>query len=134
MTTDKQNSRQGFLRRLGLGAVPIALVCFLLWMLLESHSQPPVVIGVLVVCGLVLWFGWSSVRRTALTKWLGVALGLYVGLILALVALGIAVWTGLVLLVPLLIAIPFLGYDLFFRAPHQGRFASAREERPHLKS
>jgi hypothetical protein len=40
---------------------------------------------------------------------------------LGLVAAGLAIWAGIVLLVPFLIALPLLLYDVLFRAPAAGR-------------
>ena len=129
---DGRNS--GVLQRLVWGALPIVIVCLLLWFAMQSPPRPMIVVPNLVACGIVLWFGWASIKRSTGMKWLGVILALYIGLVLALLVLGIAVRVGLVLLPLFLLALPFLAYDLLFRAPLQGRFSRARAERRYLRA
>ncbi len=111
-------------------AIPIVIVLLLLFALTQDKHPPVFAIGaVFVVCGIVLWLGWGWVRRNVVAKLVGVVLTAYLVLILGLLALGIALRIGLVLLLLFLVALPFLVYDLFFRQPHKGRFARARAAR-----
>ena len=124
----------GVVRRLVKGALPIGIVCLLLWSLSKvqpaSSMTSAVVFG---LCGIVLWFGWSSIQKNIVTKWSGIFLALLVGLILSIFILGIAIQVSLVLFVPFLVALPFLAYDLLFRSPLKGRFVRSRAERLHLR-
>ncbi len=123
------------LRRLGKGALPIGIVSLLLWSLSKAQpSSPMSVVVVFGLCGVVLWFGWSGIQNNIVTKWFGILLALFVGLILSIFVLGIAIQVSLVLFVPFLVALPFLAYDLLFRSPFKGRFARVRAEQRHLRS
>ena len=132
----------GVVRRLVRGALPIVIVCLLLWSLsLDPNPGHAAVVAVFAACGVVLWFGWNDIRRSVATKWLGILLALFLGLVLGLYALGISfllLGIGARLLLALfplfLLALPFFVWDLFFRAPFKGRFARARAERRHLSS
>jgi len=126
MTSPKEGSGRvsNFLFRFGEGALPI-VICILLLLLYASSpspNSPPTFIAVCAICAIVLWFGWKSVRGNVITKWLGVVLGLYFGLILGLSVLGIAIGLLLVLVPLSFVLFPLLVYDLFFSPP--------REERP----
>jgi len=93
-----------------------------------SLCVPATVVVACAVCAIVLWFGWGSIRRNVVTKWIGVLIGLYLGLVLGLSAFGVAVGLSLVLLPLFLFALPYLMYDLLFRAPSEGH--SARDKQP----
>src|SRR5258708_2501642 len=80
------------------GALPIVICILLLRLYAGSTSSPPMFIAVCAVCAIVLWFGWKSVRRNIITKWIGVVLALYFGLILVLSVFGIAMGLSLILL------------------------------------
>ncbi len=73
-------------------------------------------------------------RRNVATKWFGVLLALYFGLVLGLYALGVGLRLLLAVVPLFLIALPFLVWDLLLRAPFKGRFERARAERRHLRS
>lgn len=112
------------------GALPIVIVCFLLWALGKSESSGPITVAVVfALCGVVLWFGGSGIQRSLATKWLGIVLALLVALVLSLFVLGIVIRASLLLLVLFLVALPLLIYDLLFRSPFKSRFARARAER-----
>jgi hypothetical protein len=143
MTSERRGAGDpGVVRRFHGGGLPIAIVCLLLWGLsLSPDAGHAAVVAVFGACGIVLWFGWNSIRRSVATKWLGVLLALFLGLVLGLYALGISflvLGIGARLLLALfplfLLALPFFVWDLFFRAPFKGRFARARAERRHLRS
>ncbi len=122
-------------RRLVRGILPIVVACFLLWALGKSESSGPLSVAVVfALCGIVLWFGWSSIQSNLVTKWLGIVLALVVGLVLSLFVLGILIRLSLLLFVLFLVALPLLAYDLLFRSPFKGRFARARAERRNLRS
>ena len=116
--------------RLLKAAIPIAIVILLLSLLgRSSFADPSTTIGIFVVCALILWFGWDWVKQNSLMKWSGIILAVILGVVLGLVAVGLSLRIGLIALVLLLLAMPFLIYDLFFRQPHKGRFSRARAER-----
>ena len=137
MTTIEEHGRGNALKgqTLGWGFLPLIIVCLLLrGLVMSSPSDRTVDVIVFAACGIVLWLGWSAIRRNILTRWLGILLAIFVGLFFGLLALGIAVGFAFVLFPLLLLAFPFVVYDLFFRAPAEGRFARAREERRHRKN
>jgi hypothetical protein len=111
-------------------AVPIVIVLLLLYAFNQA-AKPTLFEAVVasVICGAILWFGWSWIRRNVVAKWIGILLTAYLALILGLFALGVVLAIGPLLGWLLLLALPFLVYDLFFRQPHKGRFARARAER-----
>jgi preprotein translocase subunit SecG len=114
--------------------LPLAIVCFFFWMLSQQRGPDPLTsIGVSVASAVVLWFGWRSVRRNVLTRWVAIVLAAYLALVLGLFAIGMAIRVALFLFVALLIAVPVIAYDLLFRAPFKGRFQRARAERRHLR-
>src|SRR6266481_8103207 len=124
---ERGRGNPGVTNRLARGAVPIVIVCLLFWGLAMEHLPGPMALfAVFAACGIVLWFGWSSIRRNIATKWFGVLLALYIGLVLGLYLLGIAVGVSLALFPLFLLALPLLVYDLLFRAPFEGRFTRAR--------
>ena len=103
------------------GALPIVLCLLLLGLGAgSSPSSSMTVIAVCAVCAIILWFGWNSVRRNIVTKWIGVLLAIYLALVLGLSALGIAIGLSLVLLPLFFVVLPLLLYDLLFRAPSEG--------------
>ena len=117
------------------GAFPIALVCLIHWALgLDTAPSTITVVGTFAISAAILWFGWRAVRRNVVTRWLGIFVAVYLGLFLGIFAIGIAVRFAAVLAVAFLVAAPFVFYDLFFRAPFQGRFARARAARMHARS
>jgi hypothetical protein len=116
-TTERSN-RDSWVARCSAGALPI-LICLLL-MRLAVGSSPQTFVILCAACAAILWFGWSSVRRNLLTKWTGVILALYFGLLLGLSAFAIAANVLLALLPVFLLALPLLVYDLLFRAPSHG--------------
>jgi len=61
------------------------------------------------------------VRRNSFTKWIGIVLGLYFGLILGLAAFAIVVRMLLILLPVFFVGLPLLVYDLLVRAPSEGQ-------------
>lgn len=131
---DQNSIRPHMLLRLVKGALPLGLVCLLLWSLTKTQpSNSMSVAVVLVVSSVILWFGWSRIQNNLVTKWFGIFLALSLGLILSIFILGIAIQVSLVLFVPFLVALPFLAYGLLFRSPSKGRFARARAERRHLR-
>ena len=109
MTPTKESStHDSWVARCAWGALPL-LVC-LLFLRLARESSPSGFIAACVACAIVLWFGWRSVRRNAVTKWTGVFLGLYCGMILGLTMLAIVIRLSLVLLPVFLIVLPILVY------------------------
>lgn len=111
MTTTKEGS--SFVVRLVWGTLPIAVCLLLLGLGLGGPDfSPTTTIAVCATCAIILWFGWNSVRRNVLTKWVGVLVGLYLGLILVRPAFTLAV--GILLALS-----PLVVYDLFFRAPSE---------------
>jgi hypothetical protein len=111
------NRNSGFAIRFIKGALPIVIACILLSLTEEKNSSPVINIVIFAVSGLILWFGWTPMRRNVITKWLGGFLALYVALILGLFVLGVTLGLGLILLPVLLVGLPLLVYDLLFRAP-----------------
>mgnify|MGYP001111305014 CR=1 FL=1 len=113
------------------GMVPLVIIASLLFL---TAKDPDPVTGVvmLVLSGLVLWFGWDSVRRSRGTRWFGVLLALYIGSLMGIFAIALIIRVGLLFFPLLLLALPLLIYDLLFRAPFKGRFERARAERRHL--
>ncbi len=69
-------------------------------------------------------------RRNLLTKWAGVFLALFFGLLLGLFAFGIVIRLTFVLLPVFLVALPLLAYDLLFRAPSEGESEHVPAEPP----
>jgi hypothetical protein len=136
MTSEERGaSDSGIVRRLAWGTLPIVIVCLLLWGVgMDPTVRPPEAIAAFVACVVVLWFGWNLIQRSVATKWLGVLLALYLGLVLGLFLLGISVGLLFVLFPLFILALPFLVWDLLFRAPFKGRFARARAEWRHLRS
>lgn len=125
MTSSKERDHHdSWIARGAKGALPL-LVCLAL-LVSARDSSPQSLIAVSVACATLLWFGWISIRRNILTKTIGVVLALYFGLIVALLTLAITIRLSLVLLPVFLLALPYLVYDLFFRAPSEGRH-DARE-------
>jgi hypothetical protein len=118
-TGERRGRQDSWRSRFAWGSLPI-LVCLLLFALARSASLSGV-FAVCAACAIVLWFGWGSVRRNVITKGAGVLLGLFCGLILGLLAFGIAVRLMFVLLPVFLVVLPFLLYDLLFRAPSEGQ-------------
>jgi hypothetical protein len=137
--SERDHGNSGVLPRLVWAALPILVVLFLLVVTMEASSDLTAFVAVCAVGGVVLWFGWGSVRRNIVTKWTGILLAVYLALVVGLFALGIAVklsrvvFPALTLIVfpLLLVALPYLVYDLLFRAPHEGRLARARAARRH---
>jgi hypothetical protein len=128
MTSAREGSGlvSSFVLRFFWGALPIAICILLLRLSADSRTSPPLFIAVCAVAAIVLWFGWKSVRRNVITKWIGVVLGLYFGLVLSLSAFGIAIGLLLVLLPLILVLFPLVVYDLFFR----GRFKRQSDRAP----
>ena len=122
--------RVSLIERLVKGSIPIVIVVLALYGidLVKNVSLRDVCL-VLTFCILVLWFGWPAMKGTAVTKWLGAILLVFVAIPPAVLVLGLSLYFGLVLLLLLLIALPFLIYDLFFRAPLQGRIERIRTRR-----
>ncbi len=113
--------RGGAVKRFVAGAIPIAIVCFLL--LVPSLDSPPYARGrfaIFAVSGLVLWFGWKAIQQNVVTKWVGLPLAVVVGVVVGIYAFGAALGVGLLLVAMLMFALPFLVYDLLFRAPKKG--------------
>jgi hypothetical protein len=129
------NSHAGGVRLLVRGALPIVIVCLFLWGLVKEPSPSPMAITVVfAACGIVLWFGWSSIRRNIATKWLAVPLVVFIGLFLGLFVFGLALGVAAYLGAALLVALPYLVYDLLFRAPLEGRIDRDRAGGPNLHS
>lgn len=129
MTSTKDRSRRdSWVARCAAGALPI-LICLLL-MRLAVGSSPQAFLAVCAACAVVLWIGWSAVRSNLLTKWTGVILALYFGLLLGLLAFAIVANLSFILLPVFLVALPLLVYDLLFRAPSEGQSAHAPTEPP----
>ena len=134
----------GFMGRLAFGLIPSALVLLLIVAAVEINANTATFVAVLVVCALVLWFCRGWLFQTVVTKWTGIVVAAYVALMLLLYALGLGIpllfvglrfaeWLSVPFFFLLLAAGPYLVYDLFFRQPHRGSFARAREDR-RLKS
>ncbi len=132
---EERGGNSGRAERFVRGALPVVVVCLLLWGLSKDSSpQPITVAAVFAACGLVLWFAWSAIRGNLATKWLGAFLAFWVGLVLVLFSFWTAIGLSIFLFVFFLVALPFLLFDLLFRAPFEGRFARARAGRRHLRS
>jgi hypothetical protein len=126
MTTNDEDST--FVVRLVRGALPIVVCLLLLALGLgEPPFSPMTTIAVCATCAIILWFGWNSVRRNVLTKWIGALLGLYLALILGLSAFGLTMGVLLVL-----VGLPLAVYDLFFLAPSEGQSEHAPVDPPSL--
>jgi hypothetical protein len=122
MRVGEEHAGSGVVRRFVLGALPILTVCALLWILAaESSPGPAAITSIFVVCAIILWFGWSSIRRNTATRWLAFPLIALVGVVLGGwvlgIAIGVAAWLG----AALCLALPYLIYDLLFRAPLEGQ-------------
>lgn len=121
--------------RLLKGLIPILIVCLFIWGLAKEPSPSPMaVLAVFVACALVLWFGWNSIRRNLATKWLSLPLIILVGLVLGMFVFGLALGVAVNLCAALLLALPYLVYDLFFRQPNKGRIEHERSEGHDLPS
>jgi predicted membrane metal-binding protein len=129
----ERSGRYSWVGRMARGALPI-LICLGFFLSLAPQSSIGVVVGVCAVCAVILWFEWSSVRRNVVTKWIGVILSLFVGLILGLAVLGVIIRIGPFLFLIFLVALPFVSYDLLFRATADGRAERDRGEPPQLGS
>ena len=110
------------------GLVPLVIVGFLMF-LTAKDSDPITGIIMLALSGAVLWFGWTSVRKSKGTRWFGILLAVYIAMLLGIFAMALIIRVGLLLFPVFLIAVPLMVYDLLFRAPHKGRFERARAER-----
>lgn len=121
------------------GALPIVIGLLLLRAGADSNSTR---VAAYVLSGFVLWFGWSFVRRNLATKWAGIFLAAFLALIMGMFVFGITIRfslalfpiLSLVLFPLLLVGLPYVLYDLLFRAPYKGRFARARAARWHRRS
>jgi hypothetical protein len=120
--------KQSWFLRFGKGALPLFVVCILFSMGGYNHG-PIIALSSLAAAGVVLWVGWSSICSNLVTKWLGVILALYIGLVVGLLALGVAIRVSLILFPLLLVGVPVLAYDLLFRAPSAGRLERAGTEK-----
>ena len=129
--TNAASSHDSWVARCAWGVLPI-LVC-ILFLRLARESSPQGFIVVSAACAVILWFGWGSVRRNSFTKWIGVILGLYFGLILGLAAFAIVVRLALILLPVFFVILPLVVYDLLFRAPSEGQAERDRAERSQLR-
>jgi hypothetical protein len=107
----------GFLLRFAKGALPIAIACIFISIAGTRPSPPVLAVALFAASGLVLWLGWSAIRANTLTRWLGTILAVYVALLFGLYVLGVTLALALVLFPVFLLALPFLAYDLLFRAP-----------------
>jgi hypothetical protein len=116
-TEERRSGHDSWGTRFAWGALPI-LVCLLL-LGLARQASPLGVFATCAGCAVVLWFGWSAVRRNVVTKGAGVLLGLFFGLMLGLFAFGVVIRLTFVLLPVFLVALPLVVYDLLFRAPSQ---------------
>lgn len=117
----------------GKGLAPLVIVGFLMF-LTAKDSDPITGIIMLALSGVVLWFGWTSVRKSKGTRWFGILLAVYIAMLLGMFAMALVIRVGLLLFPVFLIAVPLMVYDLLFRAPYGGRFDRARAERRHLRS
>jgi hypothetical protein len=82
---------------------------------------------------LILWFGWNLIRQNVVTKWIAIIMFGFSALILGLYSLGI-VLRILPILLPVLVPIfivaaVYIVWDLFFRAPLEGRSARIHSRR-----
>jgi membrane protease YdiL (CAAX protease family) len=129
-----------FLGRFAFGIVPICLVLLLIVAAAEIGANTATFVAVFVGSTLVLWFGRGWICQTLVTKWTGIIVAVCVVPLLLLYALGVAIpllsvgfrvaeWISVPFIVLLVVAGPYILYDLFFRQPYQGRFARAREDR-----
>jgi hypothetical protein len=111
----------GFMRRLAKGTLPIVIACAILSIVgMKPRAPSGLVLAAFVASGLVLWLGWSYIRRNIVTKWLGLILVLYLGLVLGLSVLGVVLGISLLLFPIFCVALPLVIYDLVFRAPIKG--------------
>lgn len=110
------------------GLVPLVIVGFLFF-LTAKDSDPITGVIMLALSGVVLWFGWTSVRQSRGTRWFGILLAAYIASWFGIFAMALVIRVGLLLFPVLLIAVPLMVYDLLFRAPYKGRFERARAER-----
>lgn len=113
-------------------SLPLVVVCALLSFLAIDSDLPEVaVVTVLAACGMVMWFGWRSIRRTMLTKCLGVLLVLALALGLGLVVLQITIHLLPIIFILFFVGLFVMAYDFLFRAPREGRLTrSRRSPRP----
>ena len=126
-----QSSPGAFIRFVK-GIVPLAIVAFL-FLLTAKDPDPITGVVMLALSGVVLWFGWTSVRQSRGTHWFGVLLAVYIGALVGIFAMALIIRAGLLLFPLLLLAVPLAIYDLLFRAPYKGRFERARAQRHHLR-
>jgi hypothetical protein len=127
-TEERRSGHESWVARFAWGALPI-LVCLALLRLVREAS-PLGGFAICAACAVVLWFGWSSVRRNVVTKGAGVLLGLFFGLMLGLFVFGVVIRLTFVLLPVFLVALPLLVYDLLFRAPSEGQSDVAPDRTP----
>ncbi|HEX3323116.1 MAG TPA: hypothetical protein VHR84_20605 [Terriglobales bacterium] len=131
---------RSLISRLTFGIIPICLVLLLIVAAGEIGANTATFVAVFTVCAVVLWFGRGWIGQTLVTKWTGIVFAVGVASLLLLYALGVAVplllvgfrvaeWISVPFMLLLFVAGPYLLYDLFFRQPHRGRFARAREDR-----
>lgn len=113
------------LRRLAWAALPIAISLLPLWVVTQEQTTNPT--ATVAACGagcVVLWLGWSSIRRNIVTKWGGL-LAIFLSLVVGLFLFGIVVKLSFpvfrilsVVLYPLLlVALPYLVYTCCFARP-----------------
>jgi hypothetical protein len=121
-SVQRDSGAGGVLKRFTKGVLPLGIVCFFLFLIVENPRLNPVatIVDSILSC-LVLWFSWSYIKGTRVTKWIGIVLAGYFGLVVTLVAFGVFVQLSGILLVLFLVAIPFLVCDLFFRGPAERR-------------
>ena len=130
MTSDAQTAaRSGSLSSICRGVAPLLVVCLLLWVLLQQKpANFMATVATMAVCGLILWFGWSSIRKHRSTRLFGWLLAIYIGAVLGLFVAVVAIGLSLLLMPLLLIAFPFVIWDLLFRAPSQGPAAEDTQD------
>ena len=131
MTAQVQLSHNpNFLRRLLIGALPIGIVCVVIW--IGFSTDPPsreLGAAIFGLCAVVLWFGWNAIKRNVVTRLSGYILSAYVALGLGSAIFGIVLnspFLAGLLILSITVGIPFVLYDLFFRSPQEGRLAAER--------
>ncbi len=124
------SSRRDPLTNFAKGLLPVGAAMFLVWWSNQVFRREEFgAYALLILSAVVLWFGWSLIRRSMLTKWLAILVIAYLGVIAGVWAIAIGLSLAMPLFLLFLLAVPWIIYDFFFRAPKEGRFTRAREAR-----
>jgi hypothetical protein len=82
-----------------------------------------------VACAAALWWGRRWMASTVLTRTVGIAFAILMGLLPALFLVMPALTVEPLIGILFCLSIPLLLWDFFVVQPHRGRFARAREAR-----